>query len=98
MTVSEHLPNRDGQTLLDDDNAIRLYYRTDVHGPIGLLWSHRLDDGRWCTTDIPFRGHGAGRAEWSVVLDEPITITPALRCAGCKTRAWLDGGKTRAAK
>ena len=45
-----------------------------------------------------FCGYGAGRAEWSIVLDEPLTLTPALRCTSCKARTWLDGGKTRAAK
>jgi hypothetical protein len=97
LTVPDHLPGDDDWTPLDPDNAIRYYYRTDVVGPIGLVWSHHLDDGRWCAANIPFRGYGDGRPEWTVVLDDPLTITPALRCKACATKAWLDGGAVRPA-
>jgi hypothetical protein len=97
VTVTDHLPG-DGPVRLDDENAYRLYWRTDQLGPAGLVWSHRLDDGRWCSVEIPFRGNGGGRGEWTILVEDPLTITPALRCKECRRVAWLDGGKLRAAK
>lgn len=82
---------------LDDANSYELYYRDDRIRPAGLIWKHQRPDGSWCMVDIPFRGHGHGGPEWSVVLEDPLTVTPALRCAACRGRLWLDGGKGRPA-
>lgn len=98
MTVTDHLPGDDDTIRVDPENAYRLYYSGAMHGPAGLVWSHLLDDGRWCSTDIPFRGHGGGRAEWTVVLDNPLTLTPALRCKACRSAGWLDGATWRPTK
>ena len=97
MSVPDHLPGDGDWTPLDVDNAIRLYCRTDAAGPVGLVWSHHLEDGRWCAANIPFRGYGDGRGEWTVVLEDPLTLLPALRCRSCGGKAWLDGGAVRPA-
>jgi hypothetical protein len=98
VTVPDHLPGDGDWTALDVDNAIRLYYRTDVAGPVGLVWSHHLEDGRWCAANIPFRGYGDGRSEWTILIEDPLTLASALRCKSCRRAAWLEGGKLRAAK
>jgi len=78
---------------LADEHKLEPYYSDGSRRPAGMTWSHRLLDGRWCQADIPLRG--GRRGDWIVILDEPLTVTPALRCPNCKTRAWLDGGSCR---
>jgi hypothetical protein len=79
---------------LADEHKLEPYYSDGSRRPAGLAWSHRLPDGRWCQADIPLRGDRRGG--WIVILDEPLTVTPALRC-GCGRKAWLTGGKVRPA-
>jgi hypothetical protein len=98
VTVTEQQPTSDTRTWSDPGNAYELYYSDGAHGPAGLRWAHQRADGTWCATNFPVRGHGNGRGEWTIVLAEPLTITPALRCPSCRSRAWLDGGKLRPTK
>ena len=81
---------------LDDCNTYELLHDGQDRAN-GLIWSHARPDGQWCAVNIPFRGHGRGMAEWTVVLEHPLTVTPALRCPACRARMWMDGGKGRAA-
>lgn len=89
MTVTEHPPTT---------GTCELYYSDGSHGPTGVRWTHQRADGTWCVTNFPFRGHGNGRGEWTIVLAEPLTVTPALLCPCCKARAWLDGATLRRLK
>lgn len=93
MSVADHVPAG-----LDPDNAVCLRHAADARTLTGLTWSHRQADGRWCSTEIPFRGYGDGRGEWTILIEDPITVLPALRCPACKAKVWLEGGKPRAAK
>ena len=79
---------------LADEHKLEPYYSDGSRRPAGLAWSHRLPDGRWCSVDIPLRG-GERRSGWIVILDDPLTITPAMRCNRCSASAWLDGGSVR---
>lgn len=78
--------------------AYEVYYSGDTPSPASVRWTHQRADGTWCAATFPFRGHGNGRGEWTVILAEPLTATPVLRCPVCRSKAWLDGGKLRAAK
>ena len=98
MTATEQQPASDTRTWSDPGNAYELYYSNRSHGPAGVRWTHQRTDGTWCAANFPFRGHGNGRGEWTVVLAEPLTATPILRCPVCRSKAWLDGGKLRSAK
>lgn len=77
-----------------EDHKVEVRYAAGTRKPAGLTWTHRRPDGAWCTADIPLRG-GDRRGGWIVILAEPLTVTPALRCPTCKSRAWLDGGSCR---
>lgn len=89
-------PATDTRTWLDDANAYEFYRSAGSNGPAGLTWTHQRGDGTWCAVNIPFRGYGDGRGEWTVILEEPLTVTPAMRCQ-CGIKAWLDGGRVRPA-
>lgn len=93
MTIASHLPG--DVTQPGEDHAYELYYRDASPKPAGLIWSHKSADGRWCTADIPLRGTDR-RGGWIVILADPLTATPALRCS-CGRKAWLDGGRLRPA-
>lgn len=96
MTVTGYDPTEDGATFLDPDHAIKFYTRAGSAEPIGLIESHRLPDGRWCEGSVAFKGHGAGRPEWTVITREPLTLTPSIKCR-CGEHGWIEGGKWRSA-
>lgn len=89
MTAITHPPTTD---------AYELLYRDGSSRPTGVRWTHQRTDGTWCAANFPFRGHGNGRGEWTIVLTEPLTVTPALRCPACKAKSWLEGATLRRAK
>lgn len=97
MTVTGYTPDEDNATFLDETHAIRYWYRADSPRPAGLIESHRLPDGRWCEGSIAFKGHGEGSPEWTVVLEEPLTLTPSIRCRDCSEHGWIEGGRWRSA-
>jgi hypothetical protein len=98
VTATEQRSASDTRTWSDPGNAYELYYAHGSYGPAGLRWAHQRTDGTWCAANFPFRGYGNGRGEWTIVLAEPLTVTPALSCPSCRSRGWLDGGKLRVTK
>lgn len=97
MTVTGHDPTEEGDTFLDEDHAYRFWYRTDSSRPAGLIESHRLPDGRWCSGSVAFKGNGDGFPEWTVILEEPLTLTPSILCRSCGSHGWIEGGRWRPA-
>jgi hypothetical protein len=97
VTVTGFDPHKDGATFLDDDHAYRFWYRAGSPHPAGLIESHRLADGRWCEGSIALKGHGEGSPEWTVVLEDPLTLTPSIRCRDCSEHFWIEGGRVRLA-
>lgn len=97
MTVTGYDPHEDGATFLDENHAYRYWYRADSPRPAGLIESHRLPDGRWCEGSVAFKGFGEGSPEWTVVLEDPLTLTPSIRCRSCSNHGWLEAGRWRSA-
>jgi hypothetical protein len=97
MTVTSYDPHEDGATFLDEDHAYRLWFRTDSPHPAGLIESHQLPDGRWCEGSIAFKGFGEGRPEWTVVLEDPLTLSPSILCRDCGHHFYIEGHRARVA-
>jgi hypothetical protein len=97
VTVTGFTPDEDNATFLDEGHAYRYWYRADTTRPAGLIESHRLPDGRWCEGSIAFKGFGGGSPEWIVVLEEPLTLSPSIKCRSCSSHGWIEGNRWRSA-
>ncbi len=79
---------------LDNDHAYSLC--VDRRGrEVGLLEYHRKPEGGWCSGFVAFTGHGDGSPEWTVVLQDPLTLTPSILCRSCGAHGWIEGGRWR---
>lgn len=97
MTVTGYTPDEDGATFLDADHAYRFFYQSGSAEPAGLIESHRLEDGRWCEGSVAFKGSGVGKPEWTVVLEDPLTLSPSILCRSCGSHGYIEGGRWRTA-
>lgn len=97
MTVTGNDPAAEGDTFLDPDHAYHYWYQAGNPLPAGLIESHRLPDGRWCSGSIAFKGAGDGSPEWTVILREPLTLSPSILCRTCHHHFWIEGGRVRLA-
>lgn len=98
MTVTGFDPAEDGASFLDADHAYKFYFSTESGTrPAGLIESHRLPDGNWCEGAVAFKGRGGGSPQWTVLLEDPLTLSPSILCRDCGSHGYIEGGKWRPA-
>jgi hypothetical protein len=97
VAVTGYDPHKDDATFLDENHAYRYWHRAGSPRPVGIIESHRLPDGRWCEGSIAFKGNGDGSPEWTVILAEPLTLSPSILCRSCGEHFFIEGGKARLA-
>lgn len=91
----------EGWTVLDQDHLIRPVVETTdgEDQPAGWIEAHRNSDGQWCVGSMFRRGArtGEGRAQWDVVSEDPLTLTPSVLCRKCGNHGFIRDGRWVAA-
>ncbi len=74
------------------------YYTTgDDDAHVGLIHWHPKPDGRECSGgsilfDLPQNVDFPSHAKWTLVSEDPLTLTPSLLCTICGTHGWIRDG------
>lgn len=65
---------------------------------VGYIERHpRPDTGEECSgflwTDATSRGYEVGKPLWTVVMEEPLTLSPSVLCRTCGTHGFIQAGR-----
>ena len=97
--MAEDIPGIDGDQVvwLDENHAYVKYFYQGRWA--GLLEMHKRPDGSWCRGSVDFKNRtpDSDHGTWIVVSEEPLTLSPSIRCRTCDEHGWIEGGRWRAA-
>jgi hypothetical protein len=86
-----------GRGGIDIGGGVRIKYFARRGVRAGLIESHPGRDGVRCTGvvtfDVPATADVKGRARWTVVSDEPLTLSPSLLCRTCGHHGFIREGR-----
>lgn len=95
----EDIPGIDGDqvTWLDANHCYVKYMYQDRWA--GIMEIHKRPDGSWCRGSVDFKNRGLKNdgGTWTVICEEPLTLSPSIRCRSCKEHGWIEGGRWRPA-
>ena len=62
---------------------------------VGYIETHaRPDTGEPCSGMIATHAeYDVGRPHWTIVQQDPITLTPSILCRSCGAHGWIRDGK-----
>jgi hypothetical protein len=83
----------EGWTELGGDFLVRRTVRYESEEPAGFIFAHRHENGIWCIGSLARKGQGDGQAEWDVLSEHPLTLSPSILRKACGLHGFIQNGK-----
>lgn len=61
----------------------------------GILELHRRPDGGWCRGSVWFKNADTGSGTWTVISEDPLTLSPSILCNTCGEHGYIEQGRWR---
>lgn len=95
VTGTEH-PELNADTALAHMTDFAAAYATVTAGDdSGIWWYHSRPGGKGqCSGSVGFQGRDSD-GKWTVVQEDPLTLSPSLNCTACGRHGYIENGRWR---